>query len=337
MPVDENARQLPAKAERAAARAAKKDAVVAAKAEFDALPATERWASFERIGMLLNQQQWIFAKTMPQNPHFYTLRRKWTSDQDFQWTVAQLRAHGYQKQFGKTWYTQLDVNDHFYWTMGWPVNYPNGMACTILINRKRGSGLGAAVPYDSIAARYDTLFRDEASLARNAEVFGLVGDMTGLDVLDVGCGTGRALDYAQHAAGYTGIDPSQAMLSRLLARYPNAHTICTALRSFVPLAANGEIGRYDVVLALFGTGSYLTDEELERIPMLLRPGGRAAIMFYDADHVSQTSVEGMAPHRPWALGLFRGEIEKIGHQILCLYVKPLIDSDPVGETARGLG
>lgn len=114
------------------------------------------------------------------------------------------------------------------------------------------------------------------------------------------------------------------MLDRLLARHPNAHTICTALRSFVPLAPNGEIGRYDTVLALFGTGSYLTDQELERIPMLLRPGGRAVVMFYDVDDVPRAYVEKgvTVPHRPWALGLFPGEIQKIGHQILCLYEKP---------------
>jgi hypothetical protein len=64
------------------------------------------------------------------------LRREWASDADFQWVVTQLRARGYRAKFGKTWYTQLDVNDHFYWTMGYHINWPNGMALTALINRK---------------------------------------------------------------------------------------------------------------------------------------------------------------------------------------------------------
>ena len=42
-----------------------------------------------------------------------------------------IRAHGYQNQFEGSWYTQLDVGGHTYWTMGAPV------AETILINRKR--------------------------------------------------------------------------------------------------------------------------------------------------------------------------------------------------------
>ena len=36
----------------------------------------------------------------------------------------------------KSWYTVLDVHEHFYWTMGAPINYSNGSPCTILINRK---------------------------------------------------------------------------------------------------------------------------------------------------------------------------------------------------------
>ena len=116
---------------------------MAARAAFDALPATERWASFERIGMLLHQQEWIFAKTMPQNPHFYTLRKKWAVDAEFAWTVEQIRLQGYKQKYGGNWYTCLDVNDHFYWTMGWPILKKDEPNATILINRKRGSGMGA--------------------------------------------------------------------------------------------------------------------------------------------------------------------------------------------------
>lgn len=170
--MDENARQLAAKAERAAARTAKKDVMTAARAAFDALPATERWASFERIGMLLQQQEWIFAKTMPQNPHFYTLRKKWAVDSEFVWVVEQIRLQGYKQKYGKTWYTVLDLNGHFFWTMGCPILTLDDPTLqfrgTVLINRKRGSGLSLAVPYDAIAARYDELFQDPASLAEKA-------------------------------------------------------------------------------------------------------------------------------------------------------------------------
>jgi hypothetical protein len=100
-------------------------------------------ADFERLERLLGEQEWIFAKTMPQNPHHYTLRKKWARDEDFVWVVEIIRRHGYKTKFGRSWYTQLDVNDHFYWTMGARINNPDGSPCTILINRK---SLGAVSP-----------------------------------------------------------------------------------------------------------------------------------------------------------------------------------------------
>jgi hypothetical protein len=54
-------------------------------------------------------------------------------------------------------------------------------------------------------------------------------------------------------------------------------------------------GCYDVVLALFGAGSTLSDEELRRIPHVLRPGGRAAVMFRDGHIQSPTTRPGSRP------------------------------------------
>jgi len=85
----------------------------------------------ERMAHDPDAQQWIFAKTMPENPHEYTLRREWPSDADFVRAVLFIREHGYQNLFEGRWYTQLDIGEHTYWTMGAPVEE------TILINRKR--------------------------------------------------------------------------------------------------------------------------------------------------------------------------------------------------------
>lgn len=93
-------------------------------------------ADYERVAKLLHEAEWVFAKTMPDNPHHYTLRRKWANDVDFIWTVELIRRHGRREKYGKNYYKVLDVLRHFYWTMGWPVNYRDGSPCTILINRK---------------------------------------------------------------------------------------------------------------------------------------------------------------------------------------------------------
>ena len=79
----------------------------------------------------LARQEWIFAKTMPDNPHEYCLRRRWVgNDDEFAEAVEFIREAGYEAYFEGRPYMQLDVSDHFYWTMGAAVDE------TTLINRK---------------------------------------------------------------------------------------------------------------------------------------------------------------------------------------------------------
>ncbi len=236
---------------------------------------TSKWDAFEEVGRLLQAQRWIFAKTMPQNPHEYTLRRNWQHDAEFVQVVQYIRKHGYSALFRGRPYTQLNVNDHFYWTMGSPI--PE----TILINRKvRASEAG----YDPIAPVYDGLFMDPAHLTENEQVCAMLGDLSGKSVLDVGCGTGLLLDYATPRS-YCGIDSSRAMIAQLSQKHPEQQesVICTDLRSFV-----GPAGRYDLVVALFGTASYLDPEELARVPTLLNQGGCFSLMFYKPGYVPET-------------------------------------------------
>ena len=80
---------------------------------------------------LLSQQEWVFAKTMPRNPHWYTLRRKWVNDSEFIWVVTFIRRHGYIEWFHRRPYTMLYLGEMKYWTMGSPIEE------TILINRAK--------------------------------------------------------------------------------------------------------------------------------------------------------------------------------------------------------
>ncbi len=82
-----------------------------------------------RLTALLEAAPWTFAKTMPHNPHHYTLRAKW-AEADFVWVVEQIRAHGYTERFKGRAYTLFAVNGFKYWTMG------NPLPETTLINRK---------------------------------------------------------------------------------------------------------------------------------------------------------------------------------------------------------
>lgn len=82
-----------------------------------------------RLTALLEAAPWTFAKTMPHNPHHYTLRDKW-EDADFVWAVEQIRAHGYREMFKGRPYTLFTIGEFKYWTMG------NPLPETTLINRK---------------------------------------------------------------------------------------------------------------------------------------------------------------------------------------------------------
>jgi len=88
----------------------------------------------DQVAQLIGKHEWVFAKTMADNPHEYTLRDEWADDAAFDAFVTYIREHGYAAWFGGRKYIQLDVGDFFYWTMGAP------LAETILVNRKRISG-----------------------------------------------------------------------------------------------------------------------------------------------------------------------------------------------------
>ncbi len=87
-----------------------------------------------RVERLLTSHEWVFAKTMPDNPHEYTLRKRWENDEDFVYAVLAIRRFGRVEWWpdmerGRA-YVALDLGGYHYWTMGAPV------AQTILINRK---------------------------------------------------------------------------------------------------------------------------------------------------------------------------------------------------------
>ena len=88
----------------------------------------------DEISTFIANHEWTFAKTMPQIPHWYTLRRKATSSEEFSAFVQEIRFRGVQRPFGSKTFTYLDFDGWTYWTMGAPVEE------TILINRARLPG-----------------------------------------------------------------------------------------------------------------------------------------------------------------------------------------------------
>lgn len=108
--------------------------------------------------------------------------------------------------------------------------------------------------YDRIAKLYDKHYTDPISLAENNELAEMLKQIINdkSKVLDIGCGTGLALDLINvRPENYLGIDPSQEMLNILVKKHPNYITILGKYEDMAPRKA-------DVALALF-SGHYIAD------------------------------------------------------------------------------
>lgn len=84
------------------------------------------------------KSHWKYAKTMPNNPHYYTLRAQSYDEETFVRFVLHIRQAGYRKRFGSTTYKYFDLDGWCYWTMGAPIGPMktfDGRIHTMLINR----------------------------------------------------------------------------------------------------------------------------------------------------------------------------------------------------------
>ena len=162
-----------------------------------------------------------------------------------------------------------------------------------------------AAVYDSLAAEYDERYASPACQLENAHVAdlarALVRDVpTPLNVLDLGAGTGLALDLKiMRAEECIAVDPSSRMLHRLRAKHPDtAFTHAGTLSTFLDLVPSPN---FDLVLGLFGVGSYLTQADLYALSGLLEARRGVAFLmtyngtyrpdYYDADPPTKAPAE----------------------------------------------
>jgi hypothetical protein len=225
---------------------------------------------FKFIAETLLQQHWIYAKTMPQNPHHYALRKDFESDELFDELVEMMRRYSYAGKFGGREYRYVDVNEHYYWTMGAPVRQ------TILINRK----LREPSPYDQIAPQYSGLFTDAESLRENSDVLDMIG-YTGGSMLELGCASCPLIEELP-VSHYCGIDPSKGMIDLCRKQFPCGNFVQSDFEAFY----SGE--KYNNIVATFGAASYIHPQLLPKIFDMLVPGGRYFLMFYKDTYMPKT-------------------------------------------------
>lgn len=129
---------------------------------------------------------------------------------------------------------------------------------------------------DYQAAHADQLARNSWGVWEHPESeLALFGDVTGLDVLEYGCGAAqRSISLANDGACVVALDQSQAQLAHA------ARNVSTAAVSVPLICASGESipladGSFDLVFCDHGAMSFCDPERsVPEVARVLRPGGR---------------------------------------------------------------
>lgn len=276
----------------------------------------------------VHELDWVFAVTYAKRaPHEYVNAGRtpgFTHDDSVR-AAHVIRTFGQPGKFFATTRIYLeDGRGWKYWDMA-----GDDLSVSNIINRGRVEHVygvqtaprtwsGMPSRYDGIATWWDSHYGASEEERRGIlEIIRGLGDFRKRRVLDIGCGTGLALDLGiTEPERYVGIDPSQGMLNSLVSKHPyvagvQAMTFGGALQQRV---LGGT--RFDLVLGLGGVGSYLNESELNGAT---RHAGGPIVMSCFADghapvigDISQCALEGARGRVvEWAQE-FGGSTERVG-------------------------
>ena len=275
-----------------------------------------RWEEFDLFASRLEHAAYRFAKTMKDIPHYYTLRKNWC-DREFVSTVEYIRKWGHKEWFLSKTYQVFNVNQWKYWTMGAPIN-ENGKPCTILINRTHKDT--GRTQYDFVSDIYDSLLKEHYSNEDLQEFKNAVDYRQGDSVLDIGCGTGLFLDLYKNVSPekYHGVDPSSGMLAQLFKKHGDQCTTCCRFEDFY---INH---RFDRVISLLGSFSYIRSDFVGKALHYLNEGGRATLMLYAEDYYpalyKMAGVE-FSPKEVRPSALTGWDVTRVGNYLVANYTK----------------
>ncbi len=85
----------------------------------------------EEARRFIECNSWVYAKTMPEAPHYYVNRKTLSDNMKHEFTefVKFIRKNGVRAKFWKSEYIYLLEGEWYYWTMGAPVEE------TFILNR----------------------------------------------------------------------------------------------------------------------------------------------------------------------------------------------------------
>lgn len=78
--------------------------------------------SDEEIASYIESHRWIYAKTMPQCPHWYTLKKESKDQAMFERFVMHIRRYGTASKFFRKTLIYFRFGDYKYWSMGAPLD-----------------------------------------------------------------------------------------------------------------------------------------------------------------------------------------------------------------------
>lgn len=185
--------------------------------------------------------QWVWAKTYRNIPHEYIVRNRCAlNDDEFLYFVHAQRSMGIHERWGRYNFPYLYVDGYKYWTMG--DTYEN----TIIINRQKIFGEIDALGITPHPYYTEAEYQRMVSAVRN------ISDGT---VLDIGCGDAPYLDnIAQDENSYLGIEASKVMVEQFKAKHPS---FAGAVKHSAFEECSKKIEQFDIVVALFGSASYI--------------------------------------------------------------------------------
>jgi SAM-dependent methyltransferase len=133
--------------------------------------------------------------------------------------------------------------------------------------------------YDEIASEYDSYYSHGRYVREDRIVAATLARLVepGDRVLDLGCGTGKALELLPIHSSYVGIDVSAGMLAEARLKFPNGE-FHVGLAENLPILDES----IDFVVSTFGSLSHVQDanQVVGEIARVLAPGGRFCIMLY---------------------------------------------------------
>lgn len=224
----------------------------------------------------IQRLDWVFAVTYAEGaPHEYIAdRTEGMNLDDFVRAARVIHRFGEPQKFYK-WTRIYLIHDGWkYWTMN------DDHRAVALINRGRVEHVygvqnaprtksATTSAYDRIASCWDS------AIGATADERSAIGRFTDeitsryrkYRTLDIGAGTGLALDLRlTEPVRCTAIDPSQAMLNELVRKHPLIARVEPMTFAEVRKSRSLAGTKFDLVLALGGAASYLSDEDLSALP-----------------------------------------------------------------------